>query len=90
MIEKGESDLKKRTKPNPEKEAEEQAENGAAKDEEERNDYTIKKTTKGSEFYDDFMNQVKQHVIAIPLSLILPPLLHYRLTSTSSSILPIS
>ena len=56
--------MKRPVKENTEKEAAEAGEGDkSSKDEEERNDYTIKKTTKGSEFYDDFMNQVLYYVI---------------------------
>ncbi len=62
-VEKGKSSLKKPTKPTDdvvqvdvEKGTDKDKEK--KKDEEERNDYTIKKTTKGGEFYDNFMQQV--------------------------------
>jgi hypothetical protein len=60
-VEKGKSNLKKRTRISNTGEGEEDQTADKANtstDEEEQNDYTIKKTTKGSEFYDDFMNQV--------------------------------
>lgn len=66
VVEKGKSNLKKRGKSTADEDGEENGDKDKDKskeEEEEQNDYTVKKTTKGSEFYDDFMNQVCGYIL---------------------------